>query len=156
MSFSTAATLDDPASWSKPKYLYPHGSPKRKWLDFWIICDEAKAHLFFTSLNGRMWRAETALADFPHGWGAPRLALRADIFEVAFRELQRRHGCDPGERMLSDHARVVARRDGFAPEGTQPSEVASVLKLGRGAARRFLKRRERENEAAEVGTTPEA
>jgi hypothetical protein len=53
------------------------------WIDFWVICDEMRAHLFFTSLNGRMWRSETKLADFPHAWSKPALALTGDIFEAS-------------------------------------------------------------------------
>ena len=53
------------------------------WLDFWIICDDSKAHLFFTSLNGRMWRAETSFEKFPHGWSEPVVALQADVFEAS-------------------------------------------------------------------------
>jgi hypothetical protein len=80
---STTTTVADPKSWSKPRWLYPEGSEIRKGLDFWIICDEAKAHLFYTSNDGRMWRAETKLADFPGGWTPPLLALQADIFEAS-------------------------------------------------------------------------
>src|SRR5439155_11540527 len=53
------------------------------WIDFWVICDEARAHLFFTSNDGRMWRAETTLADFPGGWNEPSVVLRGDIFEAS-------------------------------------------------------------------------
>jgi hypothetical protein len=52
-------------------------------LDFWIICDDVKAHLFFTTLDGRMWREETPLGDFPVGWSEPTLAIRGDIFEAS-------------------------------------------------------------------------
>ncbi len=48
-----------------------------------MICDAETAYLFYTSLNGRMWRAETTLANFPHGWAEPKLALRGDIFEAS-------------------------------------------------------------------------
>ena len=48
-----------------------------------MICDDTKAHLFFTSNNGLMWRAETELADFPRGWSKPRIVLRGDIFEAS-------------------------------------------------------------------------
>jgi hypothetical protein len=82
-AFSATATLADPRSWSRPTYLYPAGSPKRRWLDFWVICTAETAYLFYTSLNGRMWRAETTLADFPHGWSEPKRALRGDIFEAS-------------------------------------------------------------------------
>lgn len=72
----------DPKSWSRPVWLF-NDEVKRNWLDFWIICDDAKAHLFYTSLDGKMWRSETKLADFPAGWSAPALALQADIFEAS-------------------------------------------------------------------------
>ena len=81
-AFATSSNVADPDSWT----LQPLGATKpaeaRAWLDFWIICDESKAHLFFTSLDGKMWRAETALADFPHGWSRPVLAMQGDIFEA--------------------------------------------------------------------------
>jgi hypothetical protein len=83
-AFSTTEDLTDPASWSKPKLLYQEPAEGvSQWIDFWVICDAAKAHLFFTSLDGRMWRAETALADFPHGWTTPQVVLQADIFEAS-------------------------------------------------------------------------
>jgi hypothetical protein len=81
--YSTTAELSDPKSWSKPRFLIANPPRGRKWLDFWIICDEAKAHLFYTSLAGEMFRCETALADFPTGWTQPVLALRGDIFEAS-------------------------------------------------------------------------
>lgn len=80
---STTSDLADPKSWTKPQWLFPEGSEKRKWLDFWVICDEAKAHLFFTSLDGRMSRSETALADFPKEWSEPKVVLTGDLFEAS-------------------------------------------------------------------------
>jgi hypothetical protein len=82
-AFSTTTTLDDPKSWSRPQWLYPEGSPKHKWIDFWVICDREKAHLFYTSNDGHMWRAETKLAYFPGGWSEPILTLQGDIFEAS-------------------------------------------------------------------------
>jgi hypothetical protein len=83
-AFSTTADLGDPASWTKPTLLFrEHPENVKAWIDFWVICDEAKAHLFFTSLDGRMWRSETPLADFPHGWDRPRVVLQGDVFEAS-------------------------------------------------------------------------
>lgn len=83
-AFSTSIKISDPASWTAPQRLYAvHPANVKSWIDFWIICDEAKAHLFFTSNNGLMWRAETRLADFPHGWSQPAIVLRGDIFEAS-------------------------------------------------------------------------
>ena len=81
---STSTNLGDPRSWTPPAFLYPaHPDNVEGWIDFWIICDDAKAHLFFTSNNGKMWRAETALSKFPFGWSRPAIVLRGDIFEAS-------------------------------------------------------------------------
>ncbi len=81
---STTRDIADPGSWSPLTPLFREKPDNvQAWLDFWIICDEEKAHLFFTSLNGRMWRAETALGDFPHGWSRPVVALQGDVFEAS-------------------------------------------------------------------------
>ena len=83
-AFSTSTNLSDPSSWTKPILLYEtHPDNIRAWIDFWVICDGTKAYLFFTSNNNLMWRAETALADFPRGWSKPRVVLRDDIFEAS-------------------------------------------------------------------------
>ncbi|HEY5910915.1 MAG TPA: non-reducing end alpha-L-arabinofuranosidase family hydrolase [Verrucomicrobiae bacterium] len=82
--YSTTTNLVDPYSWGKPIPFYAQRPANVKgWIDFWVIADDAKAYLFFTSLDGRMWRAETKLADFPGGWGEPKVVLQADILEAA-------------------------------------------------------------------------
>ena len=81
---STADDLARPESWSKPILFYkdkPQGV--KGWIDFWVICDERHAYLFFTSLDGRMWRARTRLDDFPAGWNEPEVCLLGDIFEAS-------------------------------------------------------------------------
>ncbi|MCX8107889.1 MAG: non-reducing end alpha-L-arabinofuranosidase family hydrolase, partial [Verrucomicrobiae bacterium] len=45
--------------------------------------DDERAYLFFTSLDGRMWRLWTRIADFPRGFGHCQLALQAEIFEAS-------------------------------------------------------------------------
>lgn len=83
-AFSTSDDLARPGSWTPPAFFYATNPPGiTGWIDFWIICDDAKAHLFFTSNNGLMWRAETVLADFPRGWSVPKVVLRDDIFEAS-------------------------------------------------------------------------
>jgi hypothetical protein len=52
-------------------------------LDYWIICDDQRAYLFLTSLNGKMWRLWTKLGDFPQGFAHCELALEAKIFEAS-------------------------------------------------------------------------
>ncbi len=81
---STTADPTDPASWSRPRLLFETGPEGvERWIDFWVICDDDRAHLFFTSLDGRMWRADTTRARFPHGWGRPQVVLRDDLFEAS-------------------------------------------------------------------------
>ncbi|MCZ7638818.1 MAG: non-reducing end alpha-L-arabinofuranosidase family hydrolase [Verrucomicrobia bacterium] len=52
-------------------------------LDYWIICDDQRAYLFLTSLDGRMWRLWTRLEDFPRGFDHWALALAAPVFEAS-------------------------------------------------------------------------
>ena len=83
-AFSSSSAISDPLSWSKPELLFKeHPKNITAWIDFWVICDDAKAHLFFTSNNGLMWRSETALGEFPRGWSEPEVVLRGDIFEAS-------------------------------------------------------------------------
>ena len=82
--FSTTDDITKPVSWTAPKKLYDETpTNNRPWIDFWVICDETKAHLFYTSLNGGFWRAETTIEKFPHGWSNPQKVLQADIFEAS-------------------------------------------------------------------------
>jgi dienelactone hydrolase len=82
--YSTTTDPGDPASWSEPAELYPQTPENvKEWIDFWVICDETRAHLFFTSLDGKMWRAETRRADFPARWSKPTVVLQGDIFEAS-------------------------------------------------------------------------
>jgi hypothetical protein len=83
-AFATNKDISDAKGWSKLRPIWDSATPKVKaWLDFWVICDDAKAHLFYTSLDGKMWRAETPIAKFPHGWSEPIVALEGDIFEAS-------------------------------------------------------------------------
>jgi hypothetical protein len=82
-AYSATSNIAQHASWSKLKPLGAKQAQGKSGLDFWIICDDDKAHLFFTTLDGRMWREETPLADFPTRWSDPELAIQGDIFEAS-------------------------------------------------------------------------
>ena len=84
-AWSTTTDISDPTSWSQAKLFFPDADPKgvSRWIDFWVLCDAKRAYLFFTSLNGRMWRMWTPLDEFPRGFRECRLALRADVFEAS-------------------------------------------------------------------------
>ncbi len=61
--YMTNDTIEDINGWSEPKELKTRKSHDGFWIDFWVICDREKAHLFFTSHAGWMWRSETQLGD---------------------------------------------------------------------------------------------
>ncbi len=86
VAYSTTPDIADPDSWTQAKPMLDGGPDDPRevgGLDYWIICDDARAHLFITSNNGKMWRLSTALADFPRGFAEPELALQAKIFEAS-------------------------------------------------------------------------
>ncbi|MHC4704267.1 MAG: non-reducing end alpha-L-arabinofuranosidase family hydrolase [Planctomycetota bacterium] len=83
-AYSRTTDITDPNSWTKPVLLFTNNPDNVKmWIDFWVICDDARAYLFFTSLNGKMWRSQTKLGDFPHSWTEPTLVLTGQIFEAS-------------------------------------------------------------------------
>lgn len=82
--YSTNDDITKPEQWTLPRPLYIVPKENKAGLDFWVICDDEKAHLFFTTLDGRMWRTETPLDSFPDkDWSSPKVALKADIFEAS-------------------------------------------------------------------------
>lgn len=70
-AFSTTSTINDPSSWSEAQDLLPKDTPE-KWIDFWIICDQEQAYLFYTQAHQGVMVRSTRLSAFPKGWGAAR------------------------------------------------------------------------------------
>jgi len=86
ISFSTTENINDPDSWTRATSIFRSNDedPRQQGgLDYWVICDQTRAYLFFTSLNGKLWRMWTRLEDFPYGFGHLEVALKADIFEAS-------------------------------------------------------------------------
>jgi hypothetical protein len=85
--YSTSEDPTDPSSWTPPQYFYPggahlpSGAPSLP-IDYWVICDDAKCHLFFTGDNGRLYRAETSIDAFPSGFGGIETVLMEGQFEL--------------------------------------------------------------------------
>ena len=73
--YSTTATIDRPASWSKTKNLLPREEPDVKWIDFWVICDDTYAYLFYSRGRKDVYFRTTKIDDFPAGFGPGRLAF---------------------------------------------------------------------------------
>jgi hypothetical protein len=83
-AFATSKELADPRAWSKLTPFFGRKPPRvNAWLDFWAIGDERHAYVFFTSLDGKMWRSRTPINQFPKGWSDPVVALQADVFEAS-------------------------------------------------------------------------
>jgi hypothetical protein len=86
VAYSTSTNIADPGSWSRARPMLDGGKGDPRTvggLDYWIICDDQRAYLFSTSLDGRMWRLWTRREDFPHGFAHCELALQAKIFEAS-------------------------------------------------------------------------
>ncbi len=86
VAYSTTTDIGAPDSWSKARPILDGGDQDPRsvgGLDYWVICDDQRAYLFYTSLNGKMWRLWTPLARFPQGFDHCQVALEADIFEAS-------------------------------------------------------------------------
>ena len=86
VAYSTTTDIASPDSWTRAMPILDGGPEDPRevgGLDYWIICDDQRAYLFFTSLNGKMWRLWAPLEDFPRGFHECKLALEADIFEAS-------------------------------------------------------------------------
>ena len=47
---------------------------KAKWIDFYVICDETTAYLFYTRAHAEVWSMHTPLVHFPEGFADPQRA----------------------------------------------------------------------------------
>jgi hypothetical protein len=87
-TFSTANDISRPETWTRPKDFFT-GTPKTVvagWIDYWIICDDTHAYLFFTDDHGRFYRSRTKLDDFPNGFDDPVVVMQEpdarELFEA--------------------------------------------------------------------------
>jgi hypothetical protein len=84
--YCTTDDLSMPETWTKPQDFFegkPSGAP-RLWIDYWVICDDTHAYLYFTGDNGRVYRSRTRIEDFPKGMSNPEICIegpRNDVFE---------------------------------------------------------------------------
>jgi endo-1,4-beta-xylanase len=78
--YSTNSDPGQALKWSKTTNFYAStpkivtdnaGSGGVGWTDFWVICDSANCHLFFTNTLGYLFRAQTTVGNFPNGFGDP-------------------------------------------------------------------------------------
>ena len=78
--YSTANDPGEPTTWTRPAPFFASEPPiitqNGGWLDFWIICDSAFCHLFFSDDHGRFYKSKTAIANFPNGFDTPIIVMQ--------------------------------------------------------------------------------
>jgi len=90
-AYSTSDDISNPASWTSPQPLFETQPDNiRLWTDFWVLCTDRRdyplqerAYLFFSSRDGKLWRCQTALGDFPAKWSRPQSCLESDVLQGA-------------------------------------------------------------------------
>ena len=78
--YSTTDDISKPDTWTRPQNFFasnPPGMPRLP-IDYWVICDDTHAYLFFTGDNGRLYRSRTKIEDFPNGMSNPETDHRGD------------------------------------------------------------------------------
>ena len=108
--YSTSSDVSQPASWTPPLPLLPK-TDDAKWIDFWIICDEKKAYLFFTRNHRDVVVMSTRLADFPQGFGDAKTVL-SPVHEAV--HVYALPGAKPGYVMLFEQQEGDLRHFGLA------------------------------------------
>lgn len=88
-TYSTTDDLAKPETWTAPKSFFA-GTPASVvdgWIDYWIICDDTHAYLFFSDDHGRYYRSRTTLEDFPNNFEDPVVIMQeataGDLFEAS-------------------------------------------------------------------------
>jgi len=78
--YSTADDPGAPTTWTRPAPFFASEpviiTQNGGWLDFWIICDSAFCHLFFSDDHGRFYKSKTAVANFPNGFDTPIIVMQ--------------------------------------------------------------------------------
>lgn len=69
--YSTTDNLSDPASWTPAQPLVEKND-SAKWIDFWVLCDEQNAYLYFTRDHRDVVVMQTAKKDFSRGFADMR------------------------------------------------------------------------------------
>jgi endo-1,4-beta-xylanase len=79
--YSTADDPGDPTKWTAPAPFFAN-TPAiitengGGWLDFWVICDAASCHLFFSDNHGRWYSSKTSIDQFPKGFAEPVVVMQ--------------------------------------------------------------------------------
>jgi len=81
--YMTNPDIEDSAGWSEAQIL---GTGKRSdefWIDFWVICTDKRAYMFYANQKGSILRMECGLEDFPSGFteSTPEVAMHVNHME---------------------------------------------------------------------------
>jgi endo-1,4-beta-xylanase len=78
--YSTNDDPGKPANWTRPAAFFSKEpaiiTQNGGWLDFWVICDTTRCHLFFSDDHGRWYRSTTAIGSFPSGFSDPTIVMQ--------------------------------------------------------------------------------
>ena len=81
--YMTNPDIEDSSGWSEARVLKTGRSNDDFWIDFWVICDDHKAYMFYGDQRGAVLRVECPLNQFPEGFAQskPEIALsqRGDL-----------------------------------------------------------------------------
>jgi len=66
--YLTNKNIENVHGWSKPRILKTGKTNDGFWIDFWVICDDDKAHLFYSDQKGSVLRMECPVESFPQGF----------------------------------------------------------------------------------------
>jgi len=78
--FLTNPDIDNVYGWSKPKDLIADKGNEDFWIDFWVICDDKKAHLYYADQRGSVLRRECVMEDFPAGFADAEETVALTVF----------------------------------------------------------------------------
>ncbi len=86
--YSTADDLSQPGTWTAPQNFFAaKPATVNDWIDYWMICDSTNCYMFFSGDDGRWYRSQTSVANFPNGFSEPLVIMeaanRADLFEAS-------------------------------------------------------------------------
>jgi endo-1,4-beta-xylanase len=78
--FSTNDDPGKPEAWTRPAPFFAAEpaiiTANGGWLDYWVICDDTRCHLFFSDDHGRWYRSVTGITEFPRGFSDPEIVMQ--------------------------------------------------------------------------------
>jgi hypothetical protein len=75
--FSTLTDPSQPSTLTAPANMFtttPSGLPSLP-IDYYVICDATNCHMFLTGDDGKLYRTQTTIANFPNGWGSVSVVM---------------------------------------------------------------------------------